>query len=121
MKKFDLELAKQGHPVCTRDGKPARIICFDRKSEKYPIVALVDQEEEEYSLNYAIDGHYYTECEDPHDLMMAPEKREGWINICKTMCYGDIYCIYKSKEEAEKANPPYSTEYMIPIKIEWEE
>lgn len=40
MKKFDLELAKQGHPVQTRNGRPVRIICWDRKSE-YPIVALI--------------------------------------------------------------------------------
>ncbi|OUO23747.1 hypothetical protein [Bacteroides sp. An322] len=28
---FSLELAKQGKPVCTRDGRKARIICFDRR------------------------------------------------------------------------------------------
>ena len=28
---FNLEKAKQGEPVITRDGKSVRIICFDRK------------------------------------------------------------------------------------------
>ena len=37
---FNLEEAKQGKPVCTRDGSPARIICWD-KLGKLPIVALV--------------------------------------------------------------------------------
>lgn len=32
MKEFDLEKAKAGHPVCTRNGNKARIICFDRKT-----------------------------------------------------------------------------------------
>lgn len=44
MKNFNLEEAKQGKPVCTRDGKPARIICFDRAG-MYPIVALIGENE----------------------------------------------------------------------------
>lgn len=44
MKPFDIELAKAGHRVCTRDGKPARIICFDRRSVNgCSIVALIDE------------------------------------------------------------------------------
>lgn len=30
LKEFDIEAAKAGKPVCTRDGRKARIICFDR-------------------------------------------------------------------------------------------
>lgn len=33
MGKFDLEKAKAGYPVRTRDGHEARIICFDREPE----------------------------------------------------------------------------------------
>ena len=44
MKPFDIELAKAGYPVCTRDGRPVRILCFDRKSvDGYSILALVDE------------------------------------------------------------------------------
>lgn len=32
MKNFDLEKAKAGYPVRTRDGHETRIICFDRKT-----------------------------------------------------------------------------------------
>ena len=28
LKEFDLEAAKAGKPVCTKDGRKARIICF---------------------------------------------------------------------------------------------
>ena len=31
LKPFDLKAAKSGKPVCTRDGRKARIICFDRR------------------------------------------------------------------------------------------
>ena len=30
MKEFDLELAKKGASVCTRNGRHVRILCFDR-------------------------------------------------------------------------------------------
>ena len=41
LKPFDLQQAKDGKPVCTRDGRKARIICFDRVGD-FPIVALTD-------------------------------------------------------------------------------
>ena len=45
MKDFDLAAAKLGAKVCTRDGIPARILCFDSNmaSDEYatPIVAEV--------------------------------------------------------------------------------
>ena len=33
LKPFDLQAAKSGKPVCTRDGRKVRIICFDSKSK----------------------------------------------------------------------------------------
>lgn len=35
MKQFDLEAAKKGAKVCTRDGREARILCFDSKNVGY--------------------------------------------------------------------------------------
>ena len=40
LKPFDLQKAKEGKPVCTRDGRKARIICFDVNNDK-PIVAVI--------------------------------------------------------------------------------
>lgn len=42
-KPFNLEQAKAGKPVCTRDRHKARIICFDAKLKNYSIVALVKE------------------------------------------------------------------------------
>lgn len=74
-KNFDLEAAKAGKPVCTRNGKKARIVCFDRKSMLYPILALIqwydDIELEEIS-SYTADGKYHASGgESVHDLVMA--------------------------------------------------
>lgn len=59
---FDIEKAKQGAKVITRDGEDVRILCYDRKSEDDPITALVmgpDDVEEEI-VSYTKDGKYYT-------------------------------------------------------------
>lgn len=43
MKPFDLAAAKAGAPVCTDLSEPVRILCFDRKSSQFPIIALIDK------------------------------------------------------------------------------
>lgn len=78
MKPFDIELAKQGKSVCLRNGKKARIICFDRMGI-YPIVALVQKGGIEMCHLYTEDGKCIEEPN--YDLMMASEKKTGWINI----------------------------------------
>ena len=40
LKPFDIQKAREGKPVCTRDGRKARIICFNRKGDM-PITALI--------------------------------------------------------------------------------
>lgn len=114
---FDINLAKQGKFVCTRDGRKARIICFDRKY-KQPIIALVMNEETglETISRYFENGHLLFEAENKGDLMMLPEKKEGWINV-----YALNTC-YSSKEEAEaNIERDYEHEYVRTVKIEWEE
>lgn len=74
MKSFDLNLAED-HPVCTRTGLKARILCTDRKDMIYPIVALVC---EPYNLEkvceYTKDGRFVSgTCAHPLDLMMDDE------------------------------------------------
>lgn len=126
MKPFDLEAAKAGKPVCTRDGRKARIMSFDRKSllggKKYLIVALVeDDTKEEIMYSYNEKGKVLVESDIIHeeDLMMLPEKKEGWINIYKDNDMV-VYCIYKTKEEAIK-NKSIGDGYITTIKIDWEE
>lgn len=120
MKEFDIELAKAGHPVQTRDGRPVRIICFDRKDNYYPIVALIkDNDTKEELLNsFTEDGRHYTYRYDaPEDLFMAPNKKEGWINIYDNK---EVGYVYDSKEEAI-TNICTGLKVKTTIKIEWEE
>ena len=80
MRKFDLELAKAGHLVCTCDGKPVRIICFDLKDTKYPIVAVVMNGDVETVNQYTNEGKYFGDSlESYNDLMMVSEVEESDI------------------------------------------
>ena len=132
LRPFDLEAAKAGKPVCTRDGRKARIISFDRKflfkGVSYPIIALVeDTAKEETIYGYNEKGKVIIENDTPYkdDLMMLPQKKEGWVNVYKSHERGNtisfiVASIYPTKEEAKKS---YVVEfdYVDTVKIEWEE
>lgn len=120
MKPFDLEAAKAGKLVCTRDGRKARIISFDRKflfkGVSYPIIALVeDTAKEETIYGYNEKGKVLIEDDATYkdDLMMLPQKKEGWIIIHKEAIY--------DKETAEKIARETTANVIKIQKIEWEE
>ena len=130
LKKFSFEAAKAGKPVCTRDGRKARIICFDRKSET-PITVLVTEINGiEAVYSYPNNGIWDSpENTNGCDLMMLPEKKEGWVNvykreneyICENECNVSIgIAVYKSEGEA-KRNINKNEIYVNTIKITWEE
>lgn len=112
MKPFDLEAAKAGKPVCTRNGRKARIICFDTINKgNYPIIALLEDKGSEAIFYYNKDGKCNVGTE--LDLMMLPEKKEGWIIIHKEAIY--------DKETAEKIARETTANVIRIQKIEWEE
>ena len=124
LKPFDLQKAKQGRPVCTRDGRKARIICFDRKSES-PITVLVTEINGiEAVYSYPTNGRWDSpENSNGCDLMMLPEKKEGWVNVydADTTFYFVEGMVYNTKEEAIKHINPDNERYTTTVKIEWEE
>lgn len=76
MKDFDLAAAERGATVCTRDGNPVRILCFNLKYDGYPIVAAIDrhaQDEGEFIETYTTDGKAIYGSIDHNDLMMADD------------------------------------------------
>lgn len=122
LKPFSLEAAKLGKPVCTRDGRKVRIICFDYKGDAnaYPILALISTSNlsgvpSEIIAKYTEDGRYakYNNVENDEDLMMLPEKKEGWVNVYKDS-------VYNTKEEA-LAGRSKCIGYIDTIKLSWEE
>ena len=130
LKPFDIQKAREGKPVCTRDGRKARIIAFDANGGR-PIVALVTEcdDEEEIPYTYHCDGSY--NCQSiplDNDLMMLSEKKEGWVNIYKSD-NGTYYtgAIFYEKNDALVNTAEIKITTGIPIdcidtvKINWEE
>lgn len=125
MKPFDIELAKAGHKVQTRDGRPVRIICYDAKNLTYPIIALVSKLDNtvEVPESYCIDGKYDSDdfCSGL-DLVMAQTKKEGWVNIYPNFSgstrIASVAGVYATQQEAIEAK---TDSYITTTKIEWEE
>ena len=123
LKEFNLEAAKAGKPVCTRDGRKARIICFDRK-DNTPIVALIE------CVNHAEilqcvhnDGKCFHYDTSNNDLMMLPEKKEGWVNLYRDKESKRVYSgefIFSEREKAEKHYECNDTKVAI-VPVNWEE
>lgn len=89
------------HGHITRDGRRARIICTDRRSE-WPIIGLVANPEKEFVQAYSIEGRAYPTTESHLDLLNspAPKKRiRGWANIYSQT---DISSIHSTREQADK-------------------
>ena len=104
MKPFNLEEAKAGKPVCTRDDRAARIICFDAANMDFPIVALVmDESDEESPETYTVDGCYSISSGDrDYDLFMAPTQHTVWVNLYRRHDMS-IYAgsaVYPSEQDA---------------------
>ena len=110
LKPFDLEAAKTNKLVCTRSGKQARIVCFD-KVGVYSVIALVREEKME---TYSQDGKC-ADCGSQYDLMMLCEKKRGYMNV-----YSDM--IYTTLEDADNARKNINNRnYIQTREVEWEE
>ena len=127
MKQFSLGeyLKNPNKKVVTRGGLPVRIICTDRK-QKCPIIALIKERDDTKTIcTYNTQGKFRAnnECSNL-DLMFAPIKHEGWINVFRDGS-GSGYkyaVIFNSEQEAR--NDVVENErcgYITTTKIEWEE
>lgn len=125
MKPFNLDEAKAGKQVCTRKSKNVRIVCFDVKSEGYPLLGLItlDDSNCEHQLSFTETGHFYTNhLEHEYDLFIKSEKKEGWINLFRNLGRLSTYCdrVYDTYADACWEAKDHK-EYFTTVKIEWEE
>ena len=125
MKPFNLEeyLKNPDREVVTRDGRPVRIICTDRKGlDVKPIVALITLPNcDEIVKCFWADGIDTAGSEDKNDLFFVPTKHEGWMNLYKKgfgLMIGDLV---RNSEEAAKKIAAGDEDYITTIKVEWEE
>lgn len=120
MKQFNLEeyLKNPSRKVVTRDGSKVRIICTDKKGA-CPIVALIERSDGvvEETVTYKENGEFFEDFSYKYDLFFAPEKHEGWVNVCKSQMYR-CGLIHNSEEEARRSR---GCDAIATVKIEWEE
>ena len=123
MKPFNLEeyLANPSRKVVTRNGRSVKIICTDRKHSRCPIVALVKSRftENESIVCYTKEGKLYDDVLMDVDLVFAPEKKEGWVNIYKNEREYYFWKFIYPREADAKAEADSTC--IATVKIEWEE
>lgn len=122
MKAFDIEAAKKGARVVTRDGRPARIVCFDRKFPDFPILAIIGENEDCF-FDYTTDGKLYKEEENESDLFLTTTHHEGWTNVYRFDDGKVGAMLVKPTEEEAKAiiSKDKGLTYLATVKINWEE
>lgn len=103
-RKFDFDAARAGAPVQTKRGEDVRIVRFDLKSTSHSIVAIVSCGNIEKAFVYTKDGI----CRGTEsDLVMAPDKFEGWVNVYydeQKMEFVTGVKIYATEGQAEDAS-----------------
>ena len=121
LKPFDLEAAKAGMPVCTRDGRKA-IFLITLSNKNFPFAAIVSCGQEENIYQYDING-ICDEHDENLDLMMLPEKKEGWVNVYRDNFGLNCSIIYDNKDIALSRIDinEEDTVYIDTVKISWEE
>ena len=123
LKPFDIQKAREGKPVCTRDGRKTRILCYDfKQNEEYPILVAVENKDgKECALLYSNDGISEMYKSSNNELAMLPEKKEGWVNVYKKEQNRYVKGIFPSREIALNSISEKSREYIATIKINWSE
>lgn len=80
---FNVDATKQGETVQTRGGLSVRILCYDAKGDK-PIVAIIENENEDKVIRYTINGkvdNFSDGTPRQDDLVIVRAKQEGWMLI----------------------------------------
>jgi hypothetical protein len=120
MKPFNLEAAKAGAKVVTRDGRDVRILALDLNCKGSPVVAAVHTGHEEYVEAYSEDGSYFATGESCFDLMMEAVKKEFWINTYPESSISEVISrtVYADRLTAKLEAAPHCTGQ---TKVTWEE
>ena len=104
MKPFDLEAAKRGEPLVTRDGRKARFIGHVPEAlSGFRVVVFLEGDGE--ASDYLESGAYYEDDPSEHDLFMAPKKRTVWVNIYELSPSGSVNgMVHPTRESADCAS-----------------
>lgn len=92
MKPFNLEAAKAGALLVTREGESVKFIAHVPEANEGERVIVFS--EAKAIRVYHESGNYYRNGTDGYDLFMAPQKKTVWVNI-----YANGYASYWNTEK----------------------
>ena len=97
---FNLERARAGEPIVTRNGRKAKFIAYvpDAQLFNERVVFLLDHR----IKTTCADGFSYPAHENKSDLFMAEKKRTVWVNILLRPNEMECAYHYESEEDADK-------------------
>lgn len=103
---FDLEAAKRGEPLVTREGRKATLVAFRPEAKAFPFAAYIEGCESLHTFNIKGEfGKGLTARGNRHDLFMAPKpKRTVWVNTRKSGLVGRGDAAWFTSEQAAKAD-----------------
>lgn len=127
MKPFNLEKAKAGAKVVTRNGLEARILAFDI-DDKQPLAVAIRCGCIEALSQHSPDGRCYPDGDDsPHgrDLFMAPVKVVKWTAVYDSseseVKSREVLCeLFDTPEQVMEHNKG-SVNHLAIARVEWEE
>ena len=94
MIEFDLERAKDGDKVTTRDGRTVRLFCFDwaTKCGNKILGGVMEPSGTESVVTWLLSGGYYSSLKvSDNDLVMAPRMITKYYNVYKRKPDGSYY------------------------------
>ena len=78
MKPFDLEAAKAGKPMQTRDGRKAEFLGYTKSGCKYPVAAWI---EDHGITGFTEHGGFRFGLKGNSDLFMVSTRGTVWVNV----------------------------------------
>jgi len=99
MKPFNLEAAKAGKPLVTRDGRSVKyVLCVDEATCLDKLIVLLDRGGGLNAiLRYPTNGRY---ADSKYDLFMAPTKKTYWANVYRSNGFTFITNLYSEAIDA---------------------
>lgn len=108
--KYRPQIESGEYKVETRDGRPVRIICWDRQHKNYPLVVLMPGSVGEDCVSYTIDGRYYHDRKitDSDLFIITPEPElsefeEATLKAFDKMCAGEKHLTPRTNHIQEAA------------------
>lgn len=119
MKPFNLEQAKAGRPLVTRDGRSARFIAHvPEAAPLYRVLCLVAKEASVFTFTET--GKAFPDTDTSHDLFMVSSKRTWWIAVWPqgVGSFRLASYFYESEEMARTSLTCTSEAVVIPVELE---